>query len=108
MRYEGQLNGHPSWNLLEALAGIRQQIGGLEARQEITLEEVRTTRREMREDVVRLHERIDKHVTVRPDRRGWIERSGMSLKEMIGLAIVVLMSLTGTLSSDIIVAWLTH
>jgi hypothetical protein len=118
----GELNGHHiSWpQMFGIMSDILHKVGGLQTGQEMTREEVRS-------GLIRVHERIDNlhlhghqqihhlhgRVTVleaapKPERRGWIQSTGLSPRELISLVILVIMSLTGTLTSDVMVAWLSH
>lgn len=103
MRYDGgeeqtEQNGHPIPGLIEILLDISGKVGGLQTGQEITLDELRSTRHDMREDVIRLHERIDE--IPRQEREGLLEWLGFSPREAIGLLIAAVMGLAGTLQGN--------
>lgn len=113
MQHEQQ-NGYPSWDLVEILLGIRHDIGALKASQQLTHEEVRSHHLAMKQDIIRVHERMDWEVRAMHKRverevkaigkRGlpaWIESLGLSsLKEAVILATLIVGGLTGGLTVD--------
>jgi len=117
-QHESGPNGFPSWaHLMDIVSQIKIQLGGLQTGQDLTIEHVSRgfDRVHARIDNLHLHgnreirELRDRVSTLeaapKPGRKTWLERLGISLKELISLLILIAMSLTGTLSSDIIVAW---
>lgn len=96
-------NGHsPSWELHHTLSEINANIGRLQAGQELTRQEVHVTRQEMHAAIIRVHERIDNSQR----RRTIPELTGMSVKELLTYAILIVLAINGTLSGETIAAWL--
>jgi len=112
MRYDDRpTNGHhqPSFDLFGILLDLKHSVGGLEAGQELMREQTMARFDRQDERIDTLHERIDTHLaTPKRERRSWFEVTGLSLRETVALAITVGMAVTGTLSSDILVALLTR
>jgi len=112
MRYEErQMNGHhqPSFDLVGILLDIKHSIGGVEAGLERTHEQLTTGLHRVHERIDVVHERMDTHlVTPKPERRGWTESLGLSVKELAGLILLALAGLYGTLTPEHITAWLSH
>lgn len=112
MRYEDRpMNGHhqPSWDLFGILLNIQGTVSRVEAGLERTHEVATTGLNRANERIDTLHDRIDTHlVTPKPERRGWIESSGLSVKELAGLVLLALAGLYGTLTPEHITAWLSH
>lgn len=120
-RDDGHMNGHPSWpQLFEIMSDTHHKVGGLEKSLGLVVDHVSRgfDRVHQRIDHLHIHgnseiDNLRDRVTTleaapKPERRGWISSTGLSPKELIGLVIIVITSLTGTLSSDVIVAWLSH
>ena len=96
-------NGHPpSWELHHTLSEINANIGRLQAGQELTRQELHTTRRELHAGLNRVHQRIDNS----SKRRSIPELTGMSVKELLTYAILIILAINGTLSGETIAAWL--
>lgn len=119
MEHDGGRNGYPSWDrLIEKFGAIERCLGGLQTGQQLTIEQVRLgfDRVHQRIDNLHLHgsrelDRLrDRVTTIEAGQQSstWRDRFGISAKELVGLIVVVAMSVTGTLSSDIVVAWLGH
>ncbi|KWT70783.1 hypothetical protein APY04_0844 [Hyphomicrobium sulfonivorans] len=100
-------NGHaPNWKVLSE---IQLQIGRLQVISERNDQsindlrwEVRAARQEWSTSIVRAHERIDSH-----KRRSIPELTGMSVKELLTYAILVILAINGTLNGETLAAWLT-
>lgn len=108
-------NGYPSWNLVGIISSIETRLGGLQKGQDLTIEQVRLgfDRVHQRIDSLHLHgnKELDKlhHRVTKIEMRGpqgVAGFMGMSAKELIGWGIIIVMSMSGTLTSDILVAWL--
>jgi len=97
-------NGHPpSWELHHTLSEINANIGRLQAGQELTRQELHTTRKELHVGLTRVHQRIDDM----PRRRSITELTGMSVKELLTYAILIILAINGTLNGETLAAWLT-
>lgn len=112
MRYDDRpMNGHhqPSFDLFGILLDLKHSVGGLETGQELMREQTMTRLDRLDERIDVVHERIDTHLaTPRRERRSWADLTGLSLRETVALAITVVMAVTGTLTSDVLVALLAR
>jgi len=108
MRYEDRpMNGHhqPSWDLFGILLDLKHSVGGLETGQELMREQMTAGLDRVHERIDVVHQRIDTHLAKPPPGRpAWSEFLGLSPREAIGLLIVAVAAITGTLSSDMLVA----
>jgi len=124
-RDSGPMNGHPSWaQLVGMFASIENRLGGLQVGQNLSIDQHRKTDQRLAEGLSRVHERIDAlqasgrreltdiqgRVTTlesrapsKPQLLAWL---GLSTREILSLIAIIAMSITGTLSSDMVVAWL--
>lgn len=123
-QHDGPTNGFPSWpQLVGMFASIENRLGGVQMGQHLSIEQSRKMDQRLAEGLTRVHERIDElklhgsqeitdlqgRVTTLEATKGvrrqrdWL---GLSTRELLSLIALIVMSITGTLSSDVIAAWL--
>ena len=103
------LNGFPSLpRLFETMLSIENRLGGLQAGQDFTIGEVRRGFDKLDHHIGSLQGRVStlEAAPPKPASRTLRDRMGLSVKELIGLALLAAMGLAGTLESSLIAAWL--
>lgn len=102
------LNGFPSLpGLFETMLSIENRLGGLQAGQAFTIREVHRGFDKLDHHIGNLQGRVSiLEAAPKSAPRTLRDRIGLSVKELIGLALFAAMGLAGTLEPGMVTAWL--